>query len=288
MKKSRRFNVYSLKFLLWACLLILGVCTLSYSFILALVITGLAIAHGVELQHQAIHNAGFKTKVGNKIAGLALGAPMFVSNKEYQLNHLHHHRHLGTPSDQEQFDYSAVSFRSFIASVLLVRNLKRFVLDALRISEPPEVATASHRAEIRFEKRIVAILHLLVVGLLASIYEATGVLYYLGSIVLASVCHYLIELPEHLGCNRDSRCVFDNTRSITSNALMTWFVNGNNLHVEHHYRSGLTPEQCRVLHRELRSKCNHIEDGYVRFYSKLLKRLAQKFFLPEEQPLNGG
>lgn len=286
MRKTQAPNAFTLKFLIWIFLLIIGVSALGYNLLLAIIITGLAVAHGVELQHQTIHNKGFKKKLSNKIAGLVLGSPMFVSYKEYQLNHIHHHRHLGTPSDQEQFDYSTFSGRSFIASALLARNLKRFVFDALQISEPTDIATANHRATIRTEKRIVGLLHFLAVGLLASIYEGTGILYYLGSIVFASICHYLIELPEHLGCNRNSTCVFDNTRSITSNALMTWFVNGNNLHVEHHYRSGLTPEQCKILHAELRSKCKHLEDGYIGFYSTLVKRVIREHVLGNKHPLN--
>ena len=101
--------------------------------------------------------------------------------------------------------------------------------------------------------------------------------------------------PEHYGCDPHSRNVFENTRTIRSNRFMTWLTNGNNFHVEHHFRPGVPVEKLRQLHGEIAQNVMHGNDGYAQFYAGvlgdlLLSRAAQTRALtinplrPESQP----
>lgn len=82
-------------------------------------LVGAMFAHGVELQHQVLHNQGFRNSTLNEAVGIILGLPMLVSFAGYQASHLRHHRHLGTPDNKEFFDYGDQYGASRIATVWL-------------------------------------------------------------------------------------------------------------------------------------------------------------------------
>ena len=79
---------------------------------LGIVLLGVMFAHGVELQHQALHGQGFRHRGVNEFFGVLLGLPMLVSFAAYQASHLRHHRHLGTPQNREFFDYGCLLYTS--------------------------------------------------------------------------------------------------------------------------------------------------------------------------------
>src|SRR5215471_16117967 len=80
-------------------------------------VLGLVYAHAVELQHQCLHNTAYRRKAINRLVGVPLGLPMYVSFSDYQNSHLKHHRLLGTPEDKEFFNYSYQKLRSPLALI---------------------------------------------------------------------------------------------------------------------------------------------------------------------------
>jgi fatty acid desaturase len=91
---------------------------------LALIGLGLMYAHGVELQHQALHNTAFPSKPWNRFVGFFLGLPLLVSYSDYQYSHLRHHRLLGTGDDRELFNYGydrLTSLKPLLAHLLMLR-----------------------------------------------------------------------------------------------------------------------------------------------------------------------
>ena len=59
-------------------------------------------------------------------------------------------------------------------------------------------------------------------------------LWFLPLLIFAEAAYFLIELPEHLGCDKTTRNVLQNTRTIVGSRFSRWLTNCNNLHVEHH------------------------------------------------------
>ena len=107
----------------------------------------------------------------------------------------------------------------------------------------------------------------------ASWYRADALIFkvWLAPLVLFAVpIHALIELPEHFACNTDEKNVFENTRSIKSNAFMTWFTNGNNYHVEHHLMPGLPIDRLHDLHISIRGEIKHYHSTYKEFFAALV------------------
>lgn len=246
---------------------------------------GLMFAHGVELQHQVLHQLGFRNRRLNETVGVLLGLPMLVSYASYQASHLRHHRLLGTPENKEYFDYGDqyggdqqnAPLRTWLRRFSMVEHYGQFALVAWRtlrrLDFPGETARVSRR--IRRD-------HLAMLGMIV-LYGATSVLvgeaiilrlWLLPLLFVAGPIHALIELPEHYRCDTAMTDVFANTRTIRSNAFMTWFTNCNNYHVEHHLMPGLPIERLPDLHEVIAPRIKHLEHTYLDFFRHVLTRRA--------------
>ncbi|MBD2120402.1 fatty acid desaturase [Trichocoleus sp. FACHB-262] len=241
---------------------------------------GMMFAHAVELQHELTHHIIFANERLNRLVGIVLGLPMLVSFSLYKALHGHHHRALGTPEDQESFSYSyekLTSLTGFISHlsmfshyVAALANIRSAILNQLRKDVPPKVACRV-RNEFRFLGGLILLL------LISSALGHTLVVWdiWLVPLILsAGPVHALIELPEHLGCDQQTTDSFRNTRSIRASKLVTWYVNGNNYHVEHHVNAALPINQLANFHTQLAPKIEHVEPSYWAFYRKFF----QQFF----------
>lgn len=216
--------------------------------IVGVLLNGMMFAHGVELQHQCLHGSGFHSKFANSMTGHLLGAPMLVSFTGYQKAHLWHHRFLGTDRDQEFFDYDRGQTPSPWQLIQYTFAWRRF-----------------RKLGWKFALAVGA-------GILTALLGNSLLLlaWILPLIAIAEPVHNLVELPEHLGCDTRSRDVFRNTRSITSNAFMTWFTNGNNLHVEHHKFPGVPLQFLTEIHAKTATSIVHLDRTYIDFFRKCL------------------
>ena len=241
---------------------------------------GAAFAHGVELQHQALHQSGFRSRRLSRIFGVALGLPMLVSYSSYQDSHLYHHSKLGTPEDLEFFDYGDKEKRSLMSifkHFFLINHfcdfLKR-VIDSLNGSFLPTRLLSSNAIKMRFEYILIACAFF-GLALTASHFHSNLFVkcWLIPLFVFAAPIHALIELPEHFECDKTSGDAFQNTRTVKTHALVTWFTNGNNYHVEHHWVASLPIEKLSSLHREIEGKISNLSSSYTSFYVKFFSNL---------------
>ena len=56
---------------------------------------------------------------------------------------------------------------------------------------------------------------------------------------------------------------------------MTWFTNGNNFHVEHHYMPGLPIDRLHDLHAVIGKDITHYYESYRAFYAEVLRNKVQ-------------
>jgi fatty acid desaturase len=233
----------------------------------AATLLGMCIAHGVELAHQALHGTGLRGRRANRLAGVALCTPMLVNYSEYQRTHLRHHRTLGTPEDTEFFNYFRGDGRAAPLSVLRSTfNVERWagaVCTSLRDSLRPSVG--AHERRRRIDSAVLAVYLVAFVGLVATGHAVTVLWAWLVPLAVAEPVHFLIELPEHLGCDGDDKDVFQNTRSIRSGPMAAWFTNGNNFHVEHHQAMGVPMHRLRNLYDGNVGRHGHHADTYRQF-----------------------
>jgi fatty acid desaturase len=241
---------------------------------------GVMFAHALELQHQCLHGTGLGSAAANRWVGRLVGAPMLVSYSHYRARHLRHHRYLGTDRDTEFFQYSAIedlSVRGLLASAFNVARYGTFARrawEALRGRRMEDWTAADDDAAIRREYLALALLPLVVVGLSLATGTTLGLVLWAVPLLFAEPAHTLIELPEHIGCDTTSRDPLRNTRTIVGSRFSYWLTNGNNFHVEHHWKQHLPISELPVLHDEIRDDIEVLVPSYWTFYRQILAAVA--------------
>jgi len=250
--------------------------------VLAQLLLGAAYAHGVELTHQALHLTGFSNKRMNRFFGVLMSIPMLVSFSGYQDSHLYHHQNVGTPEDSEFFNYgnrNSIRIWDLITHFFMIEHFIKFFKFAFISFSNKEFQCKilkDKSIKIKNEYRIMAILFF--GALLYTVASGNLIFIYIWLIplfVFSSPIHALIELPEHYNCNNNSKNYFENTRTIQSNAFMTWFTNGNNFHVEHHIRAAAPIENLKDIHKEIGEKIMYKNRTYREFYISFIKDLFE-------------
>ena len=214
------------------------------------------------------------------VFGVLLGMPMLVLFHAYQDSHLRHHRLLGTPENKEFFDYGDQygarpvvnlglwAWRLSMAAhyIQFAKNVAKLVVPGARFGDNPLVSRAIRRDHL---------LMVATIALLAGVDRAAHVVRRVGvgraARAVAAPVHALVEMPEHYRCDLTSTDPFRNTRTIESNAFMTWFTNGNNYHVEHHMMPNLPIERLHDLHGAIGPRIRYYHRTYRQFYYALLR-----------------
>lgn len=266
-----------------AALIVLTLLAPTPLWILPSLLLGAAYAHAVELQHQCLHTTAYKGRIWNRIVGVILGLPSFVSFSDYQNSHLKHHRLLGTPGDKEFFNYSYQKLNSLTALIphlWMVRHyrdvLGYIVKSSLGMLVRKNEATEKMAKKIRTEYQIMAVFLVVMAVMTVMFQTALFLKLWLVPFLIAVPVHALIELPEHIGCNTKVNNVLVNTRTIKASKFAIWFVDGNNYHVEHHWLPGVPNDKFPVLHQSVVGRIEYLETSYWSFYKQFIQHLRAK------------
>ena len=248
---------------------------------IGMIVLGLLYAHAVELQHQALHNTALPSKFWNRFIGFFLGLPMLVSYTDYQYSHLRHHRLLGSSDDREFFNYGydrLTSLKPLLAHLMMMRHyidVSGFIAGAVFGKTKPGIKEDS-ALKIRAEYRWMAVF--IVAAVAATIAFRTPLFLYVWFIPLlvAIPTHALIELPEHWGRDHDTLDVRENTRTIRTSWFGTWFTNGNNFHIEHHWLPAVPNDRFPEIHRQISGEIDI--DTYPKFFKRFFRELQRNTF----------
>ncbi len=256
----------------FASLLVLGASVLAAEevFVQAILVAALGVvfAHGLELQHEALHGNLFESEKLNRIIGFFLGAPMLVSFTHYRVQHLHHHKYVGTERDQELFNYAPQSLANPVSLIVRAWNFLRiptFLVTALNIlqNDYPELAKGKFRRHIWVEYFL--LLSFLIAGLCGVVIFGIDhilLIWFLPWLVVAELVHFMIEVPEHIGCRRTAKSILKNTRSYPSNMMWEYVSNQNNYHIEHHLFPAVPAHRLRKIHPYIKKAQGHCTGSY--------------------------
>lgn len=236
---------------------------------LSVIMLGVVYAHGVELQHEALHGNLFEKPALNRAIGFLTGAPMLVSFTQYRAYHLHHHRCVGTSKDEELFDYTARSLRNPLSVFVRVWNLIKipaFMVTFLGMlqGDYPDKVRPAERKPLLIE---CSMLFAMLVFAFASPFFVGNhllMLWIVPWLAIAEPLHFMVEVPEHIGCDRRDRSILRNTRSYTTNPFWAYLTNFNNFHIEHHLFPTVPAHRLSALHARTRHARGHCTDGYWR------------------------
>jgi fatty acid desaturase len=244
----------------------------------AIVLIGLMYAHLVELQHECLHEHAYSRRSLNRLAGFVAGLPMLSSYSHYKYDHLRHHAFLGTPTNQEFFNYRFRNLDSPIgfvrASFHLGRYLDVFRLIGLSLAGRLNPAVSKTVAAKRIRTEYIGF------GIVLPAVTAVGIVagswlpvlcWLLPAVLVAEPAHFLIELPEHYGLNTQTDPnVLTNTRTVQASWFGRWYTNGNDLHTAHHYHQGVPMAQVPRLHELITDRIGTVDPSFPRFYRKVL------------------
>jgi fatty acid desaturase len=231
------------------------------------IMLGVVYAHGVELQHEALHGNLFGKPALNRVVGFLTGAPMLVSFTHYRAYHLHHHRCVGTPRDEELFDYRARSLRNPLSVFVRMWNLIKipsFLVTFLGMlqGDYPDKLKPSERRSLLIECTMLVAMLTLAVTSPFFLSDHLLMLWIVPWLAIAEPLHFMVEVPEHIGCDRSDRAILRNTRSYTTNPLWAYLTNFNNFHIEHHLFPTVPAHRLGLLHARTRGARGHCTDGY--------------------------
>jgi len=270
--------VFVLKLFIYIGLLWIGLyVSLAHSYVMGIILTGVTIAHGIELQHQVLHGTALSNRTLNYITGFLLGLPMLTSYSSYKYNHLSHHKNVGTEDDLEFFEFNnlkkgygpgRILFSFFLISHF--RDFFRIAIMSLTMAYIGRTGNKTLDRTIRIEHVIILLALLTLLSISAWFDSYHGLIIWLTSVVLVSApVHTIIELPEHFECDNQSSDILRNTRTISTSALAVWLTNGNNYHIEHHMYPLVRPEKLALVHRSHSHKCLFTNSSYIDFFRKL-------------------
>ena len=256
---------------------------------------GAMFAHALEIQHQCLHFSAFKSRRTNKIVGILLGLPTLTSFHAYRRSHLEHHRKLGTSADTPFFTYRFVaqpSIWSLMYDLLGISHIKASIaavlgngdsrLITLPLGEEPSSVSEKFDYAMMGFLLVCACLTAMVLGPVVVLK-----LWILPFLLVAQPIHFLVELPEHIGCDEGTTDALRNTRTIIGSGFSRWFTNYNNMHVEHHLEPTLSMDQMPEVLAAISGKHKHIKQTYWQFYLSLYSTIKSRSIAPLTESANG-
>lgn len=248
--------------------------------ILCILLNGLIYAHLIELQHECMHGHVFKSMPLNRLLGTICGIFMASSTSHYRYDHLRHHAWLGTPRNLEHFNYRFTNLDSVFGFLKAFFDLSRYkrtfkiLWAAMQGKGVPGVEKRDASDQIKQEYFLY--LGIVVAAVVVSICDTEigrviVLAWFIPSLLVAEGVHFLIEMPEHFGLNTMTDAnVLSNTRTIKTSKIVSWFVNGNNLHTAHHYHQGIPMCNVEKLHLLIKDRIDVIEESYFSLYRKII------------------
>ncbi|MEV6165598.1 fatty acid desaturase [Streptomyces sp. NPDC052052] len=239
--------------------------------------------HMVELQHQCLHHSAFRRSTPHRPVGFLLGLPLLSAYSHYRVQHLQHHKYLGTPDDSEFFGFeprAPLTWGALVRGALSPARLGQVAVDAYKSCRGSWTYTKGQigdrsRRQVVAEYRLFALFLVGTVALSVGGYGLAVLVLWVLPLLLSIPIHFLLELPEHVLCDNDSTDVLVNTRTITGSWLSQWYTNGNNFHVEHHAAMVVPINRLQERHPVAKEWAAHQEDTYVSFYARVVKEANQ-------------
>lgn len=190
-----------------------------------------------EFMHEGAHHNLFRIPILDRTIGFACGVPVLISCSNYRATHLLHHRYVSTPADPDNF---AAKFPN-----RLVRRIAYygFYLIGMPIYAAQLLITGPARAEGRRERMLCVFESPLLVGICATLAWAAPrlgltkvvLVGWVAGLAVASVIGNVKSLAEHTLLEQHSPPdPLLATRTTPSGALVRFFFNQQNYHLEHH------------------------------------------------------
>ncbi|WP_437614590.1 fatty acid desaturase family protein [Erwinia sp. V71] len=252
-----------------------------YIYIFSVILLGITIAHGVELQHECLHHNLYRSNKYNRFFGVIYGVPMLVSYTHYQAQHLHHHTFLGTDKDEEIIDYKPEQLKTISGLFTRITNASRFfqfmvtMINTTQGVYPTVIRGKRQQRKFRHEYYII-FLYIFSLAILHTVFGVNVLLtWFFAWFFISEPLHFFIEVPEHIGKDKLDRKVSKNTRSYKTNPIWSYISNHNNYHIEHHSHPSVCAHNLRYVNE--RNKGEYpTESSYIEAMKDVLSGIRNE------------
>lgn len=237
------------------------------------ILIGLCL-HGLGVfMHEGAHHNLFRRPLVDRYIGFLCGLPVLISCSNYRATHVLHHRYENTPADP---DNMAARFPSGLLRRLVYYS---WYLVGMPVYAVVLVSTGPLRAEGWREKTACAAESLLLAGVYAGLIGGAfhigfGSLLWTawgGGLIVASLIANVRGLAEHtLLPQGDPPNPLWTTRSTPSSAVVSFFFNNQNYHLEHHLFPRVPWYNLPAVHRLLKPIYRQEQAAVCRSYVEYL------------------
>jgi fatty acid desaturase len=234
-----------------------------------------AVVHALAiLMHEGIHGNLFRNHTLDRWVGFLCGAPALFSCTAYRVTHLLHHRFNRSAKDPDEF--SNLSRNRVVLSVAFYSWL--LVGMAVYVIHVPLTAlikgSRSQRAAVVLEELLLAALYAAVVTTALRLGFGTALLWcWVYPMGFAALLGSVRGWAEHMMTRAGHPLT--QTRTVTSNAVVSLFMCNLNFHLEHHLFPAMPwynlPRLHALLQDDYRRAGSFIYRSYARFVWDALK-----------------
>ncbi len=232
------------------------------------VVIGMLIHALAILMHEGIHGSLFRNRMLDRGFGFVLGAPALFSATAYRVTHLHHHRHNRTVQDPDEF--TNVSKHRWIVTLLFYAwGLAGIIVYVFHV---PLMAllrgTPRQRLAVVLEHGLLALVYAgVILGALRFGCFSTVLHGWIIPLFFANLFGNFRGWAEHMMTRPGHPLI--QTRTVTSNAFVSFFMCNLNFHLEHHLFPAMPwyhlPRLHRLLQDDYRMAGSVVYRSYVRF-----------------------
>ncbi len=242
-----------------------------------MLIQGIFIIFLFTLLHETVHKSPFASPIINRIAGLISSYFIFLPAEWFRYFHFEHHRHTHIPGkDPELDDPKPTNLAQYLIYVsgfpTWYSHIKTIFKNAFGELDYRFMPTSSH-SKIRGEARMMLTVYALIFIISLIAQSATLVYIWLIPVILGQPFLRLYLMAEHDRCPFVVN-MFENTRTMFTNALVRQLAWNMPYHVEHHTYPSVPFHKLPELHRLIRNYLVETEKGYTRFSQKYIESLG--------------
>ena len=255
---------------LWACTLWLMIAVPVWAVrIPGYILIGMLIHAMAILMHEGIHGSLFRNRILDRGFGFFLGAPALFSATAYRVTHLNHHRHNRTARDPDEF--TNVSKHRWIVTFLFYAwGLAGIIVYVFHV---PIMAllrgTPRQRLAVLLEHLLLAAIYAgVILGALRFGWFSFVLHGWIIPLFFANLFGNFRGWAEHMMTRSGHPLI--QTRTVTSNAFVSFFMCNLNYHLEHHLFPAMPWYHLPRLHRLLQDEYREAESVIYRSDTRLV------------------
>ncbi len=230
---------------------------------LPLYLVAAASLHGISLfTHEAVHGVLSRSKLLNKLFGIACAMPVLQNYSAYKVLHLRHHKHLGHEGDPDHYD----NYTRWTWLVFAMHWLRLIVGYPIYIVMIPILGFRQGNMSDRRWISGEVLLLLVLIGIVVALTPWNVLLHaWLIPMIIINTMVNIRGMSQHTFLE-DPDDPVRGTRSILTNPVTEFFMCNENYHLEHHLFPRVPWYNLKRLHGEINEQLAKRDAPFVRSY----------------------